>query len=82
MPVDPGAGRARSRPAGGRRPGAVDRSRPSPYARRGTPPPPTFGQRSADRVTLAAGIVLGVGALIAARALQRVVGTLRDVTRG
>jgi hypothetical protein len=66
----------------GRRPRAVDPSRPSPYARRGTPPAPTFGQRSADRVTLAAGIVLGVGALIAARALRRGAGTLRDLIRG
>jgi len=67
---------------GWRRPGPVDRSRPSPYARRGTPPAPTFGQRSADRVTLAAGIVLGAGALIGLRLVRRAVGAVRDAARG
>ena len=67
---------------GGRRPRAVDPSRPSPYARRGTPPPPSFGPRSADRVTLAAGIVLGAGALVAARAIRRGLAAVRDAVRG
>jgi membrane protein len=64
---------------GVRRPG---RPRPSPYARRAEPMPVTFGQRSADRATLAAGIVLGAGALIGLRVVRRALGALRDVIRG
>lgn len=64
---------------GGRRPG---RARPSAYARRAEPMPVTFGQRSADRVTLAAGVVLGVGALIGLRGVRRAFGLLRDAVRG
>lgn len=64
---------ARSRTSGGRR--------PSPYARRAEPMPVTFGQRSADRVTLAAGFVLGVGALVGIRVVVRALGTVRDAAR-
>jgi membrane protein len=53
----------------------------SSFARRGTPPPPSFGQRSADRVTLAAGMVLGAGALILLRVVRAALGTVRDAVR-
>lgn len=51
-------------------------------ARRAEPMPPAFGQRSADRVTLAAGMVLGAGALIGVRVVGRALRTVRDVVRG
>jgi membrane protein len=78
----PGSRTAGGAARAGRAARRTGRTRPSPYARHGEPMPVTFGQRSADRVTLAAGIVLGAGALIAARAVRRALAALRDVDRG
>jgi hypothetical protein len=43
--------------------------------------PATLGQRSADRVTLAAGFVLGVGAVFGFQAIRRALTTIRDTIR-
>lgn len=64
--------------SGRRRPGS---RHPSPYARLSTSMPVTFGQRSTDRVTLAAGFVLGVGALLGVQMIWRMLTTIRDVLR-
>lgn len=42
---------------------------------------PTFGRRAQDRTTLAAGAVLGVGALVGLRATAGALRTVRDVVR-
>jgi membrane protein len=54
----------------------------SPRARRAEPIPATFGQRSADRTTLAAGMVLGAGVLMALRVVRRALVALYDAVRG
>jgi hypothetical protein len=81
-----GTGRVRTgglRSAGVRTAGlrGTGRTRPSPYARQGPPMSPTFGQRSGDRVSLAAGFVLGVGALVTVGVFRRGLGALREVVR-
>ena len=43
---------------------------------------PTVGQRAADRVTLAAGVVLGVVTLVALRTARRGLGALWQTLRG
>lgn len=84
VPERPGAS-----PAGveGAMPGRAQRARArtdaEPARRRASVqlPGPAFGARSQDRVTLAAGIVLGAVGLVLARVLAGAVGTLRDLAR-
>ena len=43
---------------------------------------PTYGQRAADRTTLAAGVVLGAAAVVTGRVLRRGASSLVDLVRG
>ena len=59
-----------------------DDLRPSQHAARLAQVRPTYGQRAADRTTLAAGVVLGAGAVVAGRVVRRGAGSLVDLVRG
>ncbi len=76
-PVDAGAREDLGRP--------VDAGGPERTARMhqdGRSPEPTVGVRARDRVTLAAGMVLGAGVLVAARVFLGGLRTLRALLRG
>ena len=59
-----------------------DDPRPSQRAARLASVQPTYGQRAADRTTLAAGVVLGAAAVVTGRVLRRGASSLVDLVRG
>ncbi len=59
-----------------------DEPRPSQRAARLASAQPTYGQRAADRTTLAAGVVLGAAAVVTGRVLRRGASSLVDLVRG
>jgi membrane protein len=59
-----------------------DDLRPSQRAARLASAQPTYGQRAADRTTLAAGVVLGAAAVVTGRVLRRGAASIVDLVRG